>query len=230
MVAAAEALPERMYAELVREAERVLKTKERQKPVNVKQAIVEERGYKDIQLLGEDLAEFPYRPTSCTKTYRVVVVRKLLTEAYFGLPTLEETRYFFYITNDAAMSAEDVVKEANRRCNQENLIGQLKGSGVKALHAPVNTLVANWAYMVMASLAWTLKAWTALMLPVSGRWEEQHKAERDKLLRMEFRTFVQAFVIIPAQIVTAGRRITYRILAWNPWQQVFFRLVSALTS
>jgi hypothetical protein len=27
------------------------------------------------------------------------------------------------------------------------------------LHAPVNTLNANWAYMTMASLAWSQKAW-----------------------------------------------------------------------
>jgi hypothetical protein len=230
MVAAADGLPERMYAELMREAERQIKTKERRKPTNFKQQVVEERGFKDIRLDGEDVVEFPYRPGKCEKTYRVVAVRKNLKVAHFGVPLWDEVRYFFYITNDTNMSVEEVVKEANGRCNQENLIGQLKG-GVKALHAPVNTLVANWAYMVMASLAWTLKAWSALMLPVvAGNREEQHKEERDRLLRMEFRTFVQAFVMIPAQIVTAGRRIIYRILAWNPWQHVFFRLVEAVTS
>lgn len=229
MVAAADGLPERMYAELVREAERQLEIKARERPANVKQRIVEERGYKDVRLDSEDVAEFPYRPLSCEKTYRVVAVRKNLKVAHFGVPLFDEVRYFFYITNDAAMSAEQVVKEANKRCNQENLIAQLK-SGVRALHAPLNTLEANWAYMVMASLSWTLKAWTALMLPVAGRWQEQHKQDRERLLRMEFRTFIQAFVLIPAQIITAGRRIIYRILAWNPWQHVFFRLVDAFTT
>jgi hypothetical protein len=230
MVAAADAIPEQMYAELMRKAEEVLATQPRQKPVSVKQAIVEERGYKDIQLLGEGIAEFPYRPVSCGKTYRVVVLRKRLAEVYFGLPTIEETRYFFYITNNTTMTAEEVVEQANSRCNQENLIAQLKGGGVKALHAPVNTLVANWAYMVMAALAWTLKAWAALLLPVNGRWADEQRAERNRLLRMEFRTFVQSFVLIPAQIVTAGRRVIYRVLAWNPWLPVFFRLVDTLTS
>jgi hypothetical protein len=65
------------------------------------------------------------------------------------------------------------------------------------------------------------------MLPVQTRWQEQHKEERDRVLRMEFRTFVQAFIMIPAQIITAGRRIIYRLLAWNPWQHVFFRLLDA---
>ena len=50
-----------------------------------------------------------------------------------------------------------------------NLIAQLKG-GVKALAMPVGDLVSNWAYMVMASLAWSLKAWSALVLPEQGRW------------------------------------------------------------
>ena len=58
---------------------------------------------------------------------------------------------------------------ANGRCNQENLIEQLK-NGVCALQAPVDNLVSNWAYMVMGSLAWTVKAWYALILPEKGRW------------------------------------------------------------
>ena len=35
-------------------------------------------------------------------------------------------------------------------------------------------------------------------------------------------------MIIPAQIVRTGRRIVYRLLAWNPWQHVFFRLLDQL--
>ena len=57
---------------------------------------------------------------------------------------------------------------ANDRCNQENLIDQLK-HGVRAMALPVDTLLSNGAYMVMAALAWTMKAWFALRLPVSGR-------------------------------------------------------------
>ena len=81
----------------------------------------------------------------------------------------DDVRYFFYITNDRARSASEVVFCANDRCDQENLIAQLSG-GVRALAAPVDTLTSNWAYMVMASLAWTLKAWFALSLPETGRW------------------------------------------------------------
>jgi hypothetical protein len=226
MVAAADALPEETYSELVRKADEKLGAKQRERPENIKQEIVEERGYKDVRLVREDIAEFPYQPVICEKAFRVVALRKNLEIARHGEALFDEVRYFFYITNAESLTAADVVREANARCNQENLIAQLKG-GIRALAAPVNTLVANWAYMVMTSLAWTLKAWAALMLPVQTRWQEQHKEERDRVLRMEFRTFVQAFIMIPAQIITAGRRIIYRLLAWNPWQHVFFRLLDA---
>jgi hypothetical protein len=125
------------------------------------------------------------------------------------------------------MTADQVVAEARSRCNQENLIAQLKGQ-VRALHAPVNTLVANWAYMVMASLAWSIKAWCALLLPVSPRWADEHDAQRRRLLAMEFRTFLQAFIEVPCQVVRGARQVRWRVLAWNPWLGAFFRLADAL--
>ena len=79
---------------------------------------------------------------------------------------------------------------ANDRCDQENLIGQLKG-GVKALAMPVDNLVSNWAYMVMASLAWSLKAWSALVLPEQGRWAEKYRSEKRSLLRLEFQDILR---------------------------------------
>ena len=134
---------------------------------------------------------------------------------------------FFYIANTWGMSTEEIVFGANDRCNQENLLQQLK-NGVRSLSAPVDNLVSNWAYMVMGSLAWSLKAWAALLLPEEGRWQEQHREEKRKLLRMDFTTFRRALVSIPAQIVRGGRKIVYRLLAWNPWQHVFFRLLDQL--
>jgi len=79
--------------------------------------------------------------------------------------------------------------------------------GVRSLSAPVDNLVSNWAYMVMASLAWSLKAWSALGLPEEGRWQERHGEEKRKLLRMDFATFRQAMMDVPAQIVRSGRKM-----------------------
>jgi len=81
-----------------------------------------------------------------------------------GQGLVDDVRYFFYITNDWDKPAEDVVFSCNDRCDQENLLAQLAG-GVRSLSAPVDNLYSNWAYMVMTSLAWTMKSWAALLLP-----------------------------------------------------------------
>ncbi|HYB28927.1 MAG TPA: IS1380 family transposase [Solirubrobacteraceae bacterium] len=228
LVKAAEDQPEDLYRELQAKADRQLQTRPRTRPTNVKDGIVRERGYKTIRPKTQEVVEFSYRPRACTKDYRVVAVRKNLSIERGENVLFHEYRYFFYITNDWELTAEQVIGEAHQRCNQENLIANLK-SGVRALHAPVNTLNANWAYMTMMSLAWTLKAWCALMLPVSPRWETQHQQQRSRLLTMEFHTFRAAFIEIPCQIVKTARYIRWRIQAWNPSLGIFFRLLDALT-
>ncbi len=223
----AENLPENAWKVLHRRAKYEVKTKPRRRPENVKQQVVEAREFEDIRLVKEYVAEFRYRPVKCRKSYRVVVVWKEL-EVHRGQQKLfDDSRCFFYITNDWEMSAEKIVFGANARCNQENLLQQLK-SGVQSLSAPVDSLSSNWAYMVMGSLAWSLKAWAALMLPEDGRWQADRREEKRRLLRMDFATFRRAMIHVPAQIITAGRRIVCRLLGWNPWQHVFFRLLDQL--
>ena len=220
-------LPENAWKTLVRPARYEVKTQPRRRPENVKQQVVEAREFEDIRLVKEHVAEFRYRPVKCKKDYRVVVVWKDL-EVYRGQKRLfDDARCFFYITNDWDKPAEEIVFEANGRCNQENLLAQLKGD-VRSLTAPVDNLLSNWAYMVMGSLAWSLKAWTALVLPEKGRWAERHKEEKRKLLRMDFTTFRHAMMKVPVQILSTGRKIVCRFLAWNPWQHIFFRLLEQL--
>ncbi len=228
LVQMAENLPQEAWRRLDRRPRYQVKTSPRQKPERVKERIVEENCYRNVRLCSEDVAEFPYSPSACKHTYRVVVVRKNLTVEMGECALFDDIRYFFYIANDRRKQTPEIVFEANDRCNQENLVAQLK-TGVRALHAPVDNLTSNWAYMVMASLAWTLKAWFALLIPVTGRWRRKHSAEKEKVLRMEFKTFLNAFMRVPAQIIRQGRKIIYRFLCWNPWQAVFFRLVGGLT-
>jgi hypothetical protein len=220
-------LPQNAWKTLVRRAKHEVQTKPRKRPANVKQQIVEAREFEDIRLMKEHVAEFRYRPVKCKKDYRIVAVWKEL-DVYRGQKRLfDDARCFFYISNDWEKPAEQIVFEANGRCNQENLLAQLKGD-VRSLTAPVDNLLSNWAYMVMGSLAWSLKAWAALMLPEEGRWQESHREEKRKLLRMDFTTFRHAMMTIPAQVLSTGRRIINRFLAWNPWQHVFFRLLKQL--
>ena len=227
LVGIAASLSESAWRRLKRSAKYAVKTVPRSRRENIKERVVVERGFRNLRLDSEEVAEFRYQPGACRRSYRVVVVRKNLSVEAGDQVLFDDLRYFFYLTNDEDTAADELVFLANDRCNQENLIEQLK-NGVHALRMPVNTLVSNGAYMVMASLAWTLKAWFALLLPETGRWGEQYAAEKQQVLRMEFRTFQQAFIAMPCQILRAGRRIVYRLLAWNPWQRVFLRGVEAL--
>jgi hypothetical protein len=222
----AENLREGDYQELVRKADEQFR-KPRTKPTRIKEEIVRERGYFNQQLLREDTAEFEHRPNRAKQSYRIVVLRKVIHEEKGQVDLGWRYRYFFFVTNDRNLSQDEVIAEAHERCDQENVIEQLK-NGVRALRAPLNTLEANWAYMVMASLAWTLKAWFALLLPVSPRWREMHEAEQRRVLHMDFRTFLQSFILVPTQIVRSSRRLIYRLLAWRPELPILFRLIDAL--
>src|SRR6185437_9911257 len=223
----AEHLDDLKCSELERPPRYTIKTVPRQARERHRERVVSEREFDTLKLVGEEVAEFEYRPVACKKSYRVVVLRKKLVVEKGQLWLFQPDRYFFYITNDRTSTASEVVFPANDRRDQENRIAQLKG-GVKALAMPVGDLVSNWAYMVMASLAWSLKAWGALVLPEQGRWAEKYRAEKRSLLRMEFSTFCVAMIQVPCQIVRTSRRIVYRLLAWNPWQGVFLRLVERL--
>ncbi len=224
----AEDLPEQAWRPLQRPPHYTVKTQPRQRPDKVKEAIVVAREFTNQRLQSEQVAEFRYRPTACQKTYRMVVVRKNISVEKGEKLLFDQIVYFFYITNDWASTAEDIVFSANDRCDQENLLAHLHGQ-VRALKAPLDTLESNWAYMVMTAIAWDLKAWWALQLPEEpGRWQEKHRAEKRWVLRLEFKTFVQAFVRLPCQIIRTAKKLVYRLLSWNPYQTIFFRLVSVL--
>ena len=226
LVAIADALPARRWRRLRRAARYEVATAPRTRPDNVKEQIVRARGFQNIRLKSEQVAEFAYRPGACERDYRMVVVRKNLTVEKGEQRLFDDIRYFFYITNRAE-PADQIVKRANERCDQERLIDQLK-NGVQALRMPVGDLDSNWAYMVMTALAWTLKAWFALLLPAAGRWGEKYRDEKQAVLKMEFRTFLNAFMRLPCQVVRTGRRIVFRLLAWNRWVGVLLRGVDRL--
>jgi hypothetical protein len=212
LVKIAEGLEDKRWKVLKRREKRPLSGQRRQRPRRFKEEIVVENGYRNIRLQREHIAEFSYQPTKCKRSYRMIVLRKALSVEEGQMRLWDEVRYFFYITNRSDLSTAEVVWFCNGRCNQENLIEQLK-NGLKALRMPVDNLVSNWSYMVMASLAWTLKAWVALLV--------RRREHRDQLLAMEFRRFIHGLIRIPVQIITGGRRIIYRILGYTQWTHTF---------
>jgi hypothetical protein len=217
---------------LPKSAWKVLKRKQRKsdkpraKRPNTKEQIVIENEYTNKRLEKEFVAEFDYSPGLCGHTYRMVVLSTQIAVTKGQQKLFDDSPYFFYITNITSeeLSVEEIVGESNQRCDQENIISQLKQMG--ALSAPLHTLTSNGAYMVMATLAWNLKAWLALSLTESGppKVKAQQSAEKNRLLRMDFSTFRQTMILIPTQIIRGARRLIYRILAWSPALKTLFRL------
>ena len=213
LIKCAEELPKEAWKALKRREKNPVKTQQRQKPENVKEEIVKEKGYKNIRLESEWVAEFEYKPGKCKKGYRVVALKKNLTVEEGKKALIDDIRYFFYITTLRDRTAQEVVELANERCNQENVIEQLK-NGVNAMRMPVRDLESNWAYMVMAALAWNLKAWFGLLMPNEGRGTQ--------VVKMEFRRFLNSLILLPCQILRTGRKIVYRVLGYNDWLKDFF--------
>jgi hypothetical protein len=224
----AEALAPEAWARLERPARYEVKTEPRTRPENVKEEIVRRRGYKNFVLQWEDIAEFDYQPTLCDRKYRMIALRKKISVEKGQEKLFEQYRYFFYLTNDRMSTAQEMVFSANDRCDQENLIEQLK-NGVHSMRSPLDNLHSNWAYMVMSSLAWTLKAWCGLLLPPQrGLPAAKHRQEKAAIVRMEFKRFVNGLMRLPCQIIRTGRRIIYRLLSWNPWAGCLIRLAEAM--
>lgn len=198
------------------------KTANRVRPKNVREQVVAKRGYNNKRLAAEWVTEVPYSPTDCKQTYRLVIVCKELEVTEQGR-LFDDCKYFFYLTNESKreLKTNEVVYESNARCDQENILAQL--NQCRALHAPVDNLESNWAFMVMTALSWNLKSWIGLSVPVSGRWKEQHLKERRDVQRMEFKRFIDQFVRLPAQIIRGGRQLTVRLLSWNESLHVFNR-------
>jgi hypothetical protein len=214
MVKLAEGLAESQWEDFIHTPKYEVKTQERQRPENVKEQIVKKREFKNIRTVSEQVAEFTYRPGKCKKTYRVIVLRKNLSVERGEFLLFDDIRYFFFITNDWILTPQEIVYFAHERCDHENDIEQLK-NGVNALRMPVQDLTSNWAYMVIAALAWNLKAWYGLLT--------SNRQIRGQILRMEFKRFLNTFINIPCLILKTGRRIVYRLVGYNGYLEEFFK-------
>jgi hypothetical protein len=188
-------------------------TEPRRRPARVKEQIVVQKGYLNKKLTAEHVSDMTYQPNQCERKHRLVILRKNISVQKGERVLFDEVRYLFYLSNRWDLTVEQVVSLANGRGDQENVIEQLK-NGVNAMRMPVDDLVSNGAYMVMAALAWNLKAWYGLLVPDRERGLA--------LVRMEFRRFLHAIILLPVQIIRAGRKIIYRLLGYNGWLKDFF--------
>lgn len=188
-------------------------TKPRKKQDRVKDQIVIEKEYKTLNIIKEEIAEFYYQPINCEKSYRMIVNKQIIEHAKGQTVLFQDIRYFFHITNDPNISMEDALALSHTRCNHENDIEQMR-NGVKAFKMPTNDLISNWAYMVIASLAWTLKSWMGLLMP--------YKVLGNQIIQMEFPKFLAEFINIPVRIVRTGRKIYFKICSFMKHAPAFF--------
>lgn len=205
----AEALDEACWERLKRKPKYETLTDQTRKRFqeNEKERIVEEREFANLKLNFEDVAEFDYQPGNCKRSYRVIALRKNITKMKGEEALFDDIRYFFYITTRTDLTPAEVVHCANERCDQENVIEQLK-NGVNALRVPMYDLLSNWAHMVMAALAWNIKSWFAMMMHL--------KRDRNTYIRMEARRFINSIILIPCRVVRRARSIVIRIIGYQP--------------
>jgi len=224
LVGIADNLPETAWKPLSRA--KTPATNPRAKRPNYKEQFVVAKGYENQRLRAESYAEFSYQPHACSRAYRMVVVRKEIDVTSGQQFLFSREKYFFYITNESAeeVPAREVVRGGNKRCNQENTISQLQACG--ALTAPLDTLDSNGAYMLFASLAWTLKIWSGMMIRIQGNpgQRRKHAATRRRIIAMEFGTYLNSLMLIPAQIIRSARQKTIRLLSYRPSVDLLFTL------
>ena len=184
-----------------------IKTGPRKRPENVKSQVDKKRKFKCLETTCDHIAEFKYKPGKCWKPYRMIVLRKTINEYKGKSLPFDDIRYFFYITNDWKKSARQLVGFYRKRADHKNNIDQLK-HGVCAMESPSDSLNANcWAYMIIASLVWDLKAWYGLMV--------SYRALGLSIIRMGFKRLIQASINIPCLILRSGKAIKYRIIGYN---------------
>lgn len=203
------------------ERDEPIRATQRAKAPKVRDEVVERRGFKDLTLEEEHFAELQYQPSNTKKDYRLIVLRKRIRVQAGQLRFEDEIRYFFYISNITGMTARELICENNQRCDQENVIEQFK-NGVHGARLPVREFDGNWAYMAIAALAWSLKAWSGLLL--------SKLLGAARLVRMEFRKFLREVMLQPAQILKSGRRVVFRLLAVGPWTRLLLEGSKALQS
>ena len=224
----AEDLPARAWRPLERPARYQVKTQPRRRPDNVKEAIVVQRGFENLRLRSEEVAEFNYRPTACQKTYRMVVVRKNISREKGEVRLFDEIRYFFYITNDWVSEAVGGGVRGQRPLQPGEPAGAVAQRGAGAAGAGGHAgeqLGVHGDDGLGLEPEGVVGAGPA---GAPGRWQERHREEKAWVLGLEFKTFVNAFVRLPCQMLRTGGKLVYRLLGWNPHLPIFFRLTAAL--
>ncbi len=184
----------------------------RRKKRNRRRRRARERGYTDLQLARQWVAEIPWMPAGSEKTCRMIVRRQLIEHSEGQEHLFDFYRYRYVVTNlPASWSAEEVIDATYQRCDQENVIEQM-GSGVALWRMPVAEFEGNAAWLEIGRLAWNLGKWIAqLALP-------------PEVVRWEWKRYRHAFVYIAAEVIHRSRQ---RWLRFSPAHRFLGLLIDA---
>ena len=183
---------------------RLRSVRRRRKRPRYRRKIARRRGYRRLATTRQWVAEFDYVLSGPKKMlgkelvgrrFRVVVKRQRVEVSEGQDALFVEYRYRFIITNipKSQMNAASVLRFAYGRCDQENIIEQMK-NGIAALRMPTGELLANGAFLMCGQLAWCLRSWLSLL------------ALPKETLRYEWSWFRHAFVYVAAKVIEHGRQ------------------------
>lgn len=173
----------------------------RRKKHNRRRRRARQRNYKELKLVRQWMTEVPWSPPDTDKTYRLVIRCQLIEHRQGQQHLFDDYRYRYVVTNlPESYSTRDVIDETYERCDQENVIEQMKNALV-AWRMPVAEFAGNCAWLENARLAWNI-----------GKWIAQLSLEPE-VVRWEWKRFRQAFVYLAAQVIKRGRQIWVRFSA-----------------
>lgn len=188
---------------------------------NVKERVIAERKFEQIKQRTEYVSEYRNQPSNSKKEYRMIVVRQLKEKLVGGLIEGDFYQYFQYITTLEDEKSEELLDLIRKRFNHENKIEQL-ANGVHAFKMPAKEFDANWAYMVIAAMAWNMKCWLGLLM------KEINTELSKKLIAVEFKRFQNWIINIPCQIIKAGRYVVYKIMSYSLFLKELIELTENL--
>jgi hypothetical protein len=173
-------------------------TARRRKRRRQRQRKARRRGYRTLSTIREWVTEVPFTPAGLDRPVRLVILRKWVRQER-QTELLTHYSYRAFVTNlPSTVSPSEVVRQADKRCNQENAIEQAK-NGLGAMRMPTGTLLANGAFLMAGQIAWNLRAWLSLL------------ALPRQTLTWEWGWFRRAFVHAPAHIISRSRSAVVRI-------------------
>lgn len=191
--------------------------KRRSKRKRHRRRIALARGYRNLDTMGEWVAEVPYSLTKCEGVFRLVIKRQEIQQSRGQKRLFRQYQYRYVLSNISATekSAAEVMRFAYGRCDQENAIEQAK-NGLHGFRMPTGNLLANGAFLLAAQIAWCLRSWLSLVaLPTETR-------------RWEWKWFRQAFVYVAAKIVRVAREAVVRITCSHRWASHLLRAIERL--